>query len=80
IEPKSKQLSDTKGQIRVLENEKIVLVAELAQAKIDHHKVVREFIQVSQDVPPPEDNEVGSSTQNVDGVPAKPNMEDAPPA
>ncbi|GKC21579.1 hypothetical protein Tco_1023729 [Tanacetum coccineum] len=44
IEPKSKQLSDTEGRILMLENEKTVLVAELAQAEMDCQKVVPEFV------------------------------------
>ncbi|GKD33439.1 hypothetical protein Tco_1248948 [Tanacetum coccineum] len=44
LEPKSKQLADAKGRIKVLEGEKTTLVAELAQAEMDRHKLVREFI------------------------------------
>nr|GEY17812.1 hypothetical protein [Tanacetum cinerariifolium] len=37
-------LADAKGQAKVLEGEKAALVAELAQAEVDHHKLVQEFI------------------------------------
>ncbi|GJV06747.1 hypothetical protein Tco_1344403 [Tanacetum coccineum] len=142
IGPKSKRLSDAEARIRALENEKTALVAELAQAEMDRHKVVREFnptvvnslgrkheeiatmlsetsnldiegskmwkdkhrklftkqypyvqkvadsyrlpmadlMKVSPDIPPPTDDQVGTSAPNADGGSIGLNKEDAPPA
>ncbi|GKA72142.1 hypothetical protein Tco_0778358 [Tanacetum coccineum] len=44
LAPKSVQLAMVEGKVKVLEDEKPVLLAKLDQAKKDHHKLVREFI------------------------------------
>ncbi|GJZ57585.1 hypothetical protein Tco_0613079 [Tanacetum coccineum] len=44
FEPKSVQLAMAKGRVKVLEDEKAALMAQLDQAEKDHHKLVREFI------------------------------------
>ncbi|GJW60601.1 hypothetical protein Tco_0109936 [Tanacetum coccineum] len=43
IKPKSKQLADAEERIKMLKGEKTTLVAKLAQAEMDLHKLVREF-------------------------------------
>ncbi|GJU98222.1 hypothetical protein Tco_1327493 [Tanacetum coccineum] len=44
LEPKARQLEAAEERIRVLEGEKLALSAGLAQAEVDHQKLVREFI------------------------------------
>ncbi|GKA40208.1 hypothetical protein Tco_0732801, partial [Tanacetum coccineum] len=44
LELKSVQLAMVEGKMKVLEDEKVVLMAKLDRAKRDHHKIVREFI------------------------------------
>ncbi|GJS46438.1 ribonuclease H-like domain-containing protein [Tanacetum coccineum] len=41
---KIQKLEDIKGKARTLENENVKLVAGLAQAKMEHHKLIREFV------------------------------------
>ncbi|GJX41830.1 hypothetical protein Tco_0256820 [Tanacetum coccineum] len=44
LEPQSTQLADAEGRVKVLDGEKATLVTEFAQAEVDHHKLVREFV------------------------------------
>ncbi|GKC23829.1 hypothetical protein Tco_1025979 [Tanacetum coccineum] len=44
LEPQSTQLADAEGRVKVLDGEKATLVTEFAQAEMDHHKLVQEFV------------------------------------